>query len=177
MFKRVKEDRAALLQLKEELQHRNMPRAVTLLAQVQRSLRSPNTMLSVAPSSAALSAPTTAHIKIAAASPPQRDLWAGRAEVPESSDEQARTAGDSPMSPTARTNTETMAIADAYKLLKATPGANWESIELARRNLVQRSSPAKTQMKSAEVRAALLSEARLANEAYSVLAAGRHPIA
>ena len=39
MYKDAASDRKVLLQLQDELKHRQVPRAVTLLAQVQRSIR------------------------------------------------------------------------------------------------------------------------------------------
>ncbi len=162
MFKRGQADRAALLQLQDELQHRHVPRAVTLLAEVQRSLQTPGTTSACAPASTSVTALTSTPSGIAPALP-QPDLWAARLAATESPSGPSRAAGAPPSMP----------VADAYKLLKATPGASWESIEMTRRTLVQRLSPAKTQVKTTEEPAALLNEARRVNEAYAVLAIHR----
>lgn len=59
---------------------------------------------------------------------------------------------------------------DAYKALKATPGSSWESIELTRRQLVERASPA---VAIYEMRQQLQRDAERINAAYRVIALDR----
>ena len=63
-----------------------------------------------------------------------------------------------------------MSLSDAYKALKATPGSSWESIELTRRQLVQRASPA---VATDEQRQQLQRDAEDINAAYKVIALDR----
>ena len=162
MFQQGKSDRSVLLRLQEELHHRQVPRAVTLLTQVQRTLRA---LITTEPSTpaptlvaAAIHAPTRSESPV-----PQPDLWTTHQVPAVSPNGLSLEPGDSP----------TLPLAEAYKVLRTTPGASWESIELTRRTLVQRSSPAKTRAKSSAERAALLIEARRVNQAYAVLSADR----
>jgi len=66
-----------------------------------------------------------------------------------------------------------MPLDDAYKLLKATPGATWESIEQTRRLLVQASHPEKLRNEPESKRAQALAEASRVNTAYVVLSQAR----
>ena len=63
-----------------------------------------------------------------------------------------------------------ISLSDAYKTLKATPGSSWESIELTRRQLVQRASPA---VATDEQRQQLQRDAEDINAAYKVIALDR----
>ena len=62
-----------------------------------------------------------------------------------------------------------MPLDEAYKVMKAAPGATWESIEQTRRTLVQQSHPSRWKKLSAEKRAQTLTEARRVNAAYAAL--------
>ena len=62
-----------------------------------------------------------------------------------------------------------MPVEDAYKLLKATAGSTWESIEQTRRQLVQQAHPSRVKSLSPERRASALAEARRVNAAYEAL--------
>jgi curved DNA-binding protein CbpA len=62
-----------------------------------------------------------------------------------------------------------MPVEDAYKLLKATPGSTWESIEQTRRLLVEQSHPERLKAMAAEKRSSALAEATRANTAYATL--------
>jgi DnaJ-domain-containing protein 1 len=66
-----------------------------------------------------------------------------------------------------------MPLEEAYKALKTTPGATWESIEQTRRMLVQQSHPSRLKSLGAERCAQVLSEARRVNAAYAALARQR----
>lgn len=58
-----------------------------------------------------------------------------------------------------------MSVADAYKLLLATPASTWNSIEKTRRELVSRSSPARAAQLKEDEREKLLTEASAVNSA------------
>jgi hypothetical protein len=79
--------------------------------------------------------------------------------------------------PTATTPAEprapAMPIEDAYRLLKATAGSTWESIEQVRRQLVQQAHPLRLQSMSPDRRAQALAEAKRTNAAYAVLSLAR----
>jgi curved DNA-binding protein CbpA len=66
-----------------------------------------------------------------------------------------------------------MPVEEAYKILKATPGATWESIEQARRTLVNQLHPSRLKVLSAENRAQALAEAKRINTAYAALSQTR----
>ena len=66
-----------------------------------------------------------------------------------------------------------MPLEEAYKVLKATPGATWESIEQTRRTLVHQSHPSRWKTLSAEKRAQALAEAKRVNAAYAALSQTR----
>ncbi len=61
----------------------------------------------------------------------------------------------------------------AYRLLKVTPTASWETIEAARRELVSRAQPDKVASLPPDSRKTLLDEARLINLAYKQLLLAR----
>jgi DnaJ-domain-containing protein 1 len=75
--------------------------------------------------------------------------------------------GKSPASPLA------MPLEEAYKVLKATPGATWDSIEQTRRALVNQLHPSRWKPLSAEKRAQALAEAKRINAAYAALSQTR----
>jgi DnaJ-domain-containing protein 1 len=62
-----------------------------------------------------------------------------------------------------------MPVEDAYKVLKATSGSTWESIEQTRRLLVQQSHPERLKAMTAERRSSALAEAKRVNAAYATL--------
>ena len=62
-----------------------------------------------------------------------------------------------------------MPLDDAYKVLKASPGATWESLEQTRRTLVQQSHPSRWKTMNTEKRAQALAEAKRVNAAYAAL--------
>ena len=73
----------------------------------------------------------------------------------------------SPASPPA------MPLEEAYKVLKATPGGPWESIEQTRRMLVLQSHPSRWKTLSTEKRTQVLAEAKRVNVAYAALSQTR----
>ncbi len=66
-----------------------------------------------------------------------------------------------------------MPLEEAYKILKATPGATWNSIEQTRRTLVNQLRPSQWKPLSAEKRAQALAEAKRINAAYAALSQTR----
>lgn len=159
MFAQNQSDPTVLRQLENELQYRQVPRAIALLAEVQAA------MYGVAP--VAPPAVTPALPPGPVDRPVRHDLWSRSPAEPPPPPPAAK-----PMQP-APPAVPPMAVADAYKLLKATPGSTWESIEQTRRQLVQQSSPARTGSMSVERRAQLQAEARRVNAAYAAVAQHR----
>jgi len=170
LFAKSKADQRVLKQLEHELQYRQVPRAVALLAEVQAA------MYGSAP------APTPAPPP-AVAPPPQPSLWDApppptiRPPVPVTPPvavpvvARPEVAPVPPRPPTPPV--PAMPLDDAYKLLKATPGATWESIEQTRRLLVQASHPEKLRNQPESKRAQALADAGRVNAAYAVLSRAR----
>ena len=148
MFAKGMAEPKVLKQLESELQYRQVPRAIALHAEVQAALYG----ATPAPASRPVPEPVPAR-------PPasqQSTLWE-RPAVPPAASESA-----SPPVPTTP-------LEDAYKLLKATAGSTWESIEQTRRQLVQQAHPGRLQSVRPDRRAQVLAEARRVNAAYSAL--------
>ena len=169
MFARGKADAKVLRQLENELQYRQVPRAVALLAEVQAAMYGS----AVAPDVSTLPAPPPARPPALAPILQQPDLWGRPAAPPVVASPPAalvRTgtpAAKPPASP------PTMPLDDAYKVLKASPGATWESLEQTRRALVQQSHPSRWKTMSADSRAQALAEAKRVNAAYAALSHAR----
>lgn len=179
LFETLRGDPGTLRQLEHELQNRHVPRAVTLLAEVQAA------MSSTAPVSPAEVVPVPPP-PVKSPAPPVRqpELWERaplppvvsppvvtqpRPPAPEAKPLVPRAAVPKPTPP----EPPTMPVDDAYKLLKATPSSTWESIEQTRRELVQQASPARVSAMNAEKRAQLQAEAKRVNTAYAVLSRQR----
>ena len=175
MFDSGKADPKVLKQLESELQYRQVPRAVALLAEVQAAMYggAAAQQVPIVPALPPARAPAPAPVS------QQPDLW-GRSTspaivaVPPAAPVRAVTpaikppeappvAAEAPASP------PHMPLDEAYKVMKATPGATWESIEQTRRTLVQQSHPSRWKKLSAEKRAQTLTEARRVNAAYAAL--------
>jgi hypothetical protein len=164
LFTKSKSDIKVLKKLEHELQHRQVPRAVALLAEVQAAMNGPT------PAVPAPSKPSPA------AAPHQTGLWA-RAATPATgpvaaptaaprSAEPIKTPAPSVATKTTQPAQPVMSVDDAYKQLKATTGCTWESIEQTRRQLVQPSHPARLKSMIPERRAQAVAEAKRANAAY-----------
>lgn len=176
MFIKGKADPKVLNQLENELQHRQVPRAVALLADVQAAMRrgasAPQPVGVPAPPREGAPAPV----------PKQPDLWErpatahGVAPLLTPTVRAATPAVQPPGPPTAAKpsgTTPAMPLDVAYKVLNATPGSTWESIEQTRRALVQQSHPSRWKALSAEKRAQSLAEASRVNAAYAALSQAR----
>ena len=172
LFANSKANSKVLKQLENELQYRQVPRAVALLAEVQAA------MYGLSPDPAPAPA-----VKSPAPPPaPQPSLWDAPAPAPRPAAPPppavaapvaprpaVATAPSRPATPLA----PTIPLEDAYKLLKATPGSTWESIEQTRRLLVQASHPEKVRALPEGRRSQALAEARRVNEAYAALSQAR----
>jgi hypothetical protein len=173
LFGKSKADARVLKQLENELQYRQVPRAVALLAEVQAAMYGAKPP---APS------PTTSQPSPASL-PHQPGLWEAPttpaptpafAPIAPSRPAEPAKAPTTPAAPTtAQAAQPTMPVDDAYKLLKATTGSTWESIEQTRRQLVQQSHPTRLVSTSWERRAQALAEAKRVNAAYDALSRAR----
>lgn len=165
MFAKGKADPKVLKQLENELQYRQVPRAVALLAEVQAAIYGG----AVAPEVSTVQTPPPARPPALAPVSQQPDLWGRPAAPPVVAAPPAapiRTvtpAVKPPASP------PSMPLDDAYKVLKASPGATWESLEQTRRTLVQQSHPSRWKTMNTEKRAQALAEAKRVNAAYAAL--------
>lgn len=175
LFAKSKADAKVLKQLEHELQYRQVPRAVALLAEVQAA------MYGLTPAAAPSPAPRAP--APVAVPPPQPSLWdvppppAIRTPAPAPAVVAAPAAARAAAAPTpARAATPpapVMPLDDAYKLLKATPGSTWEAIEQTRRLLVLASHPGKLKGQTEGKRFQVLAEASRVNAAYAVLSQAR----
>jgi hypothetical protein len=170
LFSKSKADTRMLKQLEYELQHRQVPRAVALLAEVQAAMHEG----SVGETPVTVSPTSKIRALASAAGSQQPDLWAQPSETlvvvpPLCTVTPAAKPLEFPLATKPAISTPAMPLEDAYKVLKATPGATWESIEQMRRLLVQGSQPSQSKSLSAEKRTLVLAEARRVNAAYAAL--------
>ncbi len=155
MFAKGKADPKVLKQLENELQYRQVPRAIALLAEVQAATCGGTPaapQVATVPAPPVVAAPTAAPFRTVtpAAKPPQ-----------------PASVVKAPASP------PVMPVDDAYKVLNASPGATWESLEQTRRTLVQQSHPSRWKTMSTERRAQALAEAERVSAAYAALSHAR----
>ena len=175
MFARANADPKVLKQLELELQYRQVPRAIALLADVQAAMYGGTTATPPPPVAALAHQP----VRAPASAPEQASLWDRLSPVllaatPVAAQPRTMTPAVSP--PATRPQSPplpTMPLEDACKVLKSTAGATWESIEHARRLLVQQSHPSLLKPLSDEGRTQALADARRANTAYAALLAVR----
>lgn len=196
LFAKSKADQRVLRQLEHELAFRQVPRAVTLLGQVQTALNS--SLLGLPPAAAPAAAeqvqpPPTVNPppKAVPAAPPdavQVSLPFPPAAVPPVSPAvPIPVAKPAPVVPTVpvasrpaaphapSTTTPLMQISleDACRILKVLPGDPWEQIEQSRRKLVMRSHPEKLSGLGPAQALQARAEAMRVNDAYLVVAARR----
>lgn len=172
LFTRSRTDANVLRQLEQELRYRQVPRAVVLLTEVQAA------MYGAQPAAPAPAPPR--QTPAPAPTPQQAGLWerpATPAARPLGAPVVAPRPAEPVKSPVAskppQPATFAMPVEDAYKLLKATAGSTWESIEQTRRHLVQQSHPARLKSISPERRSQALAEAKKVNSAYVSLSQER----
>lgn len=182
MFASSGTDPKTLKQLEGELKHRQVPRAVSLLSEVQAALRGgskPDTANGGAPPPRIHPPPVVSPPPVA--QPRQPELWplpgsAKAAAGPSVQTVIPASAGN--VAAPSRTATEARpapAISPdaAYLLLKATTTTPWELVEKARRQLVDAAHPSRLATLTPEKRAQTEEVARRANAAYAVLHALR----
>lgn len=175
LFAKGKSDSKVLKQLENELQYRQVPRAVALLAEVQAAMYG-----------ATLATPPGPVPELPPKRPPspqQPLLWERPGAPPTAAittpvlrprpETPIRPAETPAVSKPAHPPAPTMPLEDAYKQLKATAGSTWESIEQTRRQLVQQSHPARLRSLSNERRAQVLADAKRVNSAYATLSQAR----
>lgn len=174
MFASGKADPKVLKQLEHELQHRQVPRAVALLAKVRTAMVG----AAATPQSSVVPAPPPARAPAPISQQP--DLWDRPATRPAvSAPAPVRTVAPAvrPPEPSplvkAPAPAPSMPLEDAYKALRATPGATWESIEQTRRALVQQSHPSRWTSLNSEKPAQTMEEAKRVNAAYVALSQAR----
>lgn len=159
LFVKSEGELRALRDLEYELRHRQVPRARGLLVKVRAAIKA---------------VPTTG---ISVAAPPHRSEPQGQGEGDLFEVEHVPRQEPKPEEPAevkspawAAGEIPVISLSDAYKTLKATPGSSWESIELTRRQLVQRASPV---VAIDEKRQQLQRDAERINGAYRVIALDR----
>lgn len=172
LFTKSKSDPRVLKRLEHELKYRQVPRAVALLAEVRAAMYglsptpAPDTNAPAPPRAPApqpslrdTQPPVARH---AAPSPPVVDVPAAPQPV-------AAAALATP----ATAPVPAIPLEDAYKLLKATSGSTWESIEQTRRLLVEASHPERLRSLPEGKRTQALAEAKRVNDAYAALSLAR----
>ena len=178
MFTKGKAEPKVLKQLENELQYRQIPRAVALLAEVQAAMYGG----AVEPEVPTAPAPPPARAPAPAPVSHQPDLWGRPAAppvvaAPPAAPVRTVTHAGKPLKAAPVTgppaSSPSMPLDDDYKVLKATPGATWESIEQTRRTLVQQSHPSRWKTLSAEKLTQTLTEAKRVNAAYAALSQAR----
>ena len=196
LFAKSKTDMNKLEQLEHELQYRQVPRAAALLAEVQaamggaaattpsRSAHGPASARPPTPHQPTLweqlvIPPAAISPSVAPPSPPTPvshsipPAVVSPSVAPPRPPTRVRHADTSPAAWLSQPAAPTLPLDDAYKLLKATAGSTWETIEQTRRRAVQQSSPFRTGSMSAEERSQVLAEAKLINAAYATLSKHR----
>ena len=178
LFSKSKADTKVLKQLEHELQYRQVPRAIALLAEVQAA------MYGGAAASPPATSPTPARTPPTDSNSKQPDLWGCPPTAPVAAPAAAPIATDRTVTCTAKPPepapatkpadpAPVMPLEDAYRVLKATPGATWESLEQTRRTLVLESHPSRLKFLGAGRRAHALAEATRVNAAYAALSRAR----
>jgi hypothetical protein len=177
LFSTSKTDPKLLKELEYELQHRQVPRAVALLAEVQAAMQGETV---VSPWTA-----TPAQSQTRTPLAVQPGLWGRPAEQPapvlasasvsavDSAQPAVRQPETPPIMKPAVPPVTVISVEDAYRLLKATASSTWDSIEQTRRIFVMQSHPKQLKALSSEKRSRVLAEANLVNAAYAVLSHSR----
>ena len=181
LFASKKDDTTVLRSLQAELRHRNVPRALGLLEQVEIVL-----------STLHLLGPDTAAVPKQLEQGTQPDLW-GRSQGTSAQEKLTlppiriqpddQGAGHSlneaaSMSRPSKTGGgPEVCVEDAYRLLKVAATSKWETVELARRTIVQAAHPDAIAKLPSDRKEQLQRAAERANAAYLVLIAGRSTLA
>jgi len=202
IFEKQIKNLATLGRLKEELSHRQVPRALALLERVQQAealledadsqsldLKSPRVTLQRkhrTSNSAPVSAPSVQKTEIDPSLAGLQmvqgrlDLLAGFAPPPEPAKPQSITTGKpapistpKPLTTAASEALPQLSLEDACRILKVGVSDGWEKIEAARRKIVLKSNPSSTTTLAPAQLQKLLTEAKLANDATIVISARR----
>jgi hypothetical protein len=178
MFAIGRSDPKVLKQLENELQYRQVPRAVALLAEVKAALDGG----SASPKGPTVLAPLPPIAPGSAPFPQQPNLWespatppfaAEHAHIPNRLITPAVKPQEAPAVVGAPASPHEMPLEVAYEVLRTKPGATWESIEETRRRLVQLAHPSLVASLSSEKKAQIRAEAAQVNRAYLRLSAAR----
>lgn len=202
IFEKESKSFATLDLLKQELSHRQVPRAVALLERVQKAeaamrdtsahrpdAKGPRSTLKLArgkPEAAPAPAPVQETPRppvpksVLQTEPVQQELLAGFGQSSPGPGSRESASGTSTEATTPKKSVTPepeaipqLALEDAYRILKVVAGDSWEKVEAARRKIVLKSSPLVLgDMTSAQVQR-LVTEARRANDAAVVIAARR----
>jgi len=188
MFKTCGTDLHTLKGLEDELVHRSTPRAVGLLRAVRKKLLQPE-LMAMSPEPGPFGPPLPSSSRTIPVQPehtaPVRDLTQKPslpAQPPPPRVEPRRSMliprpspGGEPIPFPARENPRSkpdnaiMSSEEACKVLQVTLGAAWETIEQARREVVQKSHPSRIRAFAPERHRAIVDQARRANAAAQIL--------
>jgi hypothetical protein len=163
LFEKSISDAKVLAQLQHELGFREVPKARALLGRVQGAI-------------AELGRPGG---PLASATERQGTLWnkstTSAAAAPTPPPSQSKSANQSPFAQTEKTSESAheMSLEDAYRLLKVAGNATWEEVERSRCTLVQQSHPSRLATLSPQRKLQALTDAKLVNHAYHVVARRR----
>lgn len=159
MFAKSRRDMQILRNLESELQHRQVPRARSLLSSVRTAMNAINPTVP-----AGISEPGAVDRPPIASTQSELGLFNSVHSAPPETKSPALV--EAKQTSQAREEGAVIPLSEAYRLLKANPGSSWESIDLLRRQLVQRASPA-VAPKDQQLR--LQEEANRINAAYKVI--------
>lgn len=174
LFASSHQDLQVLRALENELRYRQVPRAVALLAEVQGTLYSgsagkPSTT-SAPPELPRAGLGSRTSDLVDAVPPKQGALWEPPVSAPVTS---ASSTPAAKANPATVPDAPSVSLEEAYKVFRAGPGTGWESIEQARRDIVEMANPRRLQELPAAKRAQVQADARRANQAYRVVLSAR----
>lgn len=180
LFAKTPSDTQLLANLLHELTFRHVPRAQALYQKVSKAFEASSATAPAAVSPEAARLKTILEkARAERKKSPQHELFNDPHPIAESASVQSEPS-TSPLPraqpkrqvtpPSVSTVVETvMSVEEAYRMLKATPGIEWEVIEMTRRQIVQHSSPTDSKRLDDVQRIEALALARRANNAYAVL--------
>jgi len=182
MFSSSKGDAKVLRQLENELQHRQVPRAVALLVEVQLAMKGVASSALPRVQDELPLEPLAAPAAVPVLPPPERPAATAAVvdaavtrPAPLSAAQRVHplVAAPVPLARVERASIPAVSLDDACKLLKVTLGAPWQQVELSRRKLVLLSHPRHVIGMTPDRQEAVRDEARRVNAAYLVLSAAR----
>lgn len=184
MFLEALDDEVVLQQLKGELKHRNVPRAVTLLKKVEGVLGASEVPAKIVgalpwpPEGPSADAENSTHSRDAKLKAKLLEVSTPDAASVSVLGHQSRASALAPYAGRESTKlisreTASFTIEEAYHTLGVAPVSPWEAIEQARRMLVDRAHPDRTAGLGEERRELAQAEAHRINDAYAVLVRSR----